>query len=154
MKKQSKFFTDSEGRVRYIGNDRKAKDEGGAQTAKTETALRRGEKGNFITKDGKVIFVGGPGSGGGAGSGEATAGEVVYREPTEREAKRGMVAETETDWGTYSIYNRGNRIWIEAIGHGGAERRMPRVNSVEEAYEIISKYAKPIVIPESERITL
>ena len=70
---RSKFFTDSEGRVRYVGNDRKAQDKGSAQVVKTETAPQRGKKGQFITKDGKVIFIGGPGSGSGSSGGGAVS---------------------------------------------------------------------------------
>lgn len=64
-RKRSKFYTDAQGRVRYMGNDQKKKapiDDSGVVSA----PRRSDEKGSFITNDeGRVIFVGGPGSGGG-----------------------------------------------------------------------------------------
>ena len=64
MVKKSSFYTDDQGRVRYIGS-----------RAKTQSASNmpliapRREKGNFITTEGRVVFIGGPGAGGGSSSG-------------------------------------------------------------------------------------
>jgi len=64
MKRQSKFYTDGQDRVRYIGGKKSVQD----STDKLLRAPQRKKQGQFITKDGKIIFVGGPGSGGGSGS--------------------------------------------------------------------------------------
>lgn len=67
-----------------------------------------------------------------------------FTEPTAREQKRGIVAEVETTWGTYTIYERNGKVWIEAIGNGGATRRMPQVSTAEEAKEIVWQNTKPL----------
>lgn len=67
-----------------------------------------------------------------------------FQEPTKRMQKRGIVAEVETTWGVYTIIEKRGKVWIEAYGHGGKERRMPNVNSVEEAKEIIWQRTKPL----------
>jgi len=64
MSKRSSFYTDDQGRVRYIGGRKKAHPASDIPL----TAPHR-EKGNFITTDdGRVVFIGGPSSGGGTSS--------------------------------------------------------------------------------------
>jgi len=58
--------------------------------------------------------------------------------------KRGIVAEVETNWGIYTIIEKRGRVRIEAIGHGGRERRMPQVSTVEEAKEVVWQRTKPL----------
>jgi hypothetical protein len=72
-----------------------------------------------------------------------------FQEPKrERQKKlwqrRGIVAEVETTWGTYTIYQKSDKVWIEAFGWGGARKRMPQVNTVEEAKEAVWQRTKPL----------
>lgn len=71
-KKRSMFYTDSQGRVRYMDNDRGQAGDSGTGVCSVEAAPQQGEKGRFITKDNRVIFIGGPGSGRGTGSSRST----------------------------------------------------------------------------------
>jgi hypothetical protein len=56
---------------------------------------------------------------------------------TRMAARRGAVECYEDSNNTYTIFERGGRVWIEAYALGGAKRSMPQVNSVEEAREYI-----------------
>lgn len=58
------------------------------------------------------------------------------------EIRAGAVKGFETLWGTYTIYERGGKAWIEASGWGGAQKRMPRVNSVEEAEKVVKQHVE------------
>jgi len=65
MVKKSSFYTDNQGRLRYIGRRKKVQSASNVPL----TAPRRGEKLQFITnQEGKVIPIGGPSSGGGSSS--------------------------------------------------------------------------------------
>jgi hypothetical protein len=74
-----------------------------------------------------------------------------FRTPSRREQKRGVVSEVETNWGVYTIHEKDGRVWIEANGHGGAQRRMPQVSSVEEAKQALWRRTKPL--PEDDIIS-
>lgn len=63
MNKRSRFYTDTQGRVRYISKHKADK-----QSSVLIHAPVRKKAGSFITTEGRVIFVGGPGSGGGTAS--------------------------------------------------------------------------------------
>ena len=62
---------------------------------------------------------------------------------TSFDKKSGVVAQHENGWGTYSIYQRNGKVWIEAIGHGGAIRPQPAVETLEEALLVVWKNSKP-----------
>lgn len=62
MKKHSRFYTDKQGRVRYIADKTKS-----SSDAVMTHAPERKKAGQFITTEGQVVFVGGPGAGGGSG---------------------------------------------------------------------------------------
>ena len=75
-----------------------------------------------------------------------------YQEPTARQQRRGIVAEVETSWGTYTIREKNGKVWIEAYGWGGAERKMPQVTTVEEAKQVVWERTKPASTPDDEII--
>jgi len=66
MVKKSSFYTDNQGRVRYIGRRKKVR----SASDVSPTAPRREKELQFITRDGQVVPIGGPSAGGGStGSG-------------------------------------------------------------------------------------
>lgn len=95
MKSKSRFYTDTQGRTRYIGKK--------AVTESDNRLLRapeRGEKGQFITKDGKVIFVGGPSGGGGSsGGGSSFEDNIVAKfEEALQGAENSVRNQPKPDW--------------------------------------------------------
>lgn len=64
--------------------------------------------------------------------------------PSRRLQKRGVITEIETNWGTYTIVDKNGKVEIEANGWGGAQRRMPKVDSVQEARQVVWDATKPI----------
>lgn len=84
MKKQSMFYTDNQGRTRYIGNS--GQKQVTAQVKAMETAPMRKKAGSFITnEDGRVIFIGGPGSGGGSTSIGQSGNIIIKSDLTDKE---------------------------------------------------------------------
>lgn len=64
---KGKFFTDKQGRVRYIGG--KTNHDSQKDVPPQHAPQCDKKAGSFITTEGRVVFVGGPGSGGGGASG-------------------------------------------------------------------------------------
>lgn len=68
MTVKSRFYTDKQGRVRFVGKKTISK-----STSQLLHAPVRGNKGNFITTDdGRTVFLGGPSVGGGSSIGNGT----------------------------------------------------------------------------------
>ncbi len=74
-----------------------------------------------------------------------------FQKPNKQQERRGIVAEIDTTWGTYTIYNRDGKVWVEAIGGGGAKKPMPQVVTVEEAKQYVWKQTKPL--PQEDKIS-
>lgn len=78
--RKSMFYTDDQGRVRYIGGkDKKAR--GTAQIRDVQIAPMRQKAGYFFTNaEGRVVFTGGPGAGGG-GTSAVQQGDTIGPPP-------------------------------------------------------------------------
>lgn len=87
MSKKSMFYTDEQGRVRYMGRKEDKKTQATAIIKDIEVAPTR-QKGNFITnEEGRVIFIGGPQSGAGSSSGSSLLSKLASNLMTVIEGK-------------------------------------------------------------------
>jgi len=96
---KSRFYTDEQGRIRYIGSSDIKR-----VTSDVPLTAPRRDKGNFITTDeGRVVFTGGPGSGGGTAGGSAGQTPTASVIPPLRNGFRVQMDRT----GNYTIHGEG-----------------------------------------------
>ena len=102
MKRKTKFYTDSQGRVRYMGSSKQKRSTVHIETAPM-TAPRRKKSGSFITnEEGRVIFIGGPNAGGGGVSNYSSEPPSMSEEEFDRIAESMYERDEEEDMAVIS----------------------------------------------------
>jgi len=64
------------------------------------------------------------------------------------EKRQGAVAQFESRMATYTVFQQGERVWVDAYGRGGRKIQTPHVRTVQQAREWCESQCAPAQRPE------